>query len=659
MERLTNVQVTDFLRDYAKYSDTELLEESKTKTELEKIAKARGIQLKGSKDLAGFKTIYTFANKANKNRARLPKKALLKALPSIIGKPIDVDHNRRYVIGHYIDYKYIQKDDMVVAYGVLYKSNFAEEWETAKQLFKSKKLSTSYEIWCPTKKRRKLDDGTYELLDQEIAGGALLFKDEPAFEDAKVLEMAKKRIDEQEDELVYASKYKDEDLIKSNDVVVMPQKTKIKCANCGEEFESGIDSNIKCPKCLAIVDKAGQMVYPPQIKDFKLLCPACKVNNWLIYAKTDTGAKLRCLSCAKEYKVTFAKTKDETVAKHFQFLYTGRVRCLQCGKTIEVSGTSAIKDRMVICPYCKLEFSYNIMENGKYKKISKVEEITSKNIDNLNKSSEKGGTEMADKEKVKKASEEKVEETHDFLEKSEIENKDEISKRLAETKDEISHEEEAKAETEDTKEEKAEVVEETPTEATEDDVVEEEKTEAEAESKDEKAEDDDKAEEEQPEAKVEEAEEAPKAEENAVEEAKKDKYYKTKTIRKALAKTRDLEKASADMVEKQKAGVRKMTKKYLELKKASEDKIKFYMDNAKKIIKRRAEVEGSGISDEDLMNDDKFERAKAELENAKLKAQLEKGSEIVGSKVEHKDDAWYAEKRRKINEQAFPNRDEE
>jgi len=152
-ERITNVDIINFLKDFEKESVTEILEEGKEKDEIVKIAQARGINLKNNKDLAGFKTIYTFADKANKNNARLPKGKLLRALPTLVGKPVDIDHNRRYVVGHYIDYRYRQKENMVVAYGVFYKSNFGEEWEKAKKLFKAKKLSTSYEIWCPKEKR--------------------------------------------------------------------------------------------------------------------------------------------------------------------------------------------------------------------------------------------------------------------------------------------------------------------------------------------------------------------------------------------------------------------------------------------------------------------------------------------------------------------------
>jgi hypothetical protein len=95
MEKITNIQIQEFLQDFEATSELYLLDEGKEKNELVAIAKTKGINLRDNKDLAGFKTIYTFANKANANKARLPKEVLLKALPTMIGKPVDIDHNRR------------------------------------------------------------------------------------------------------------------------------------------------------------------------------------------------------------------------------------------------------------------------------------------------------------------------------------------------------------------------------------------------------------------------------------------------------------------------------------------------------------------------------------------------------------------------------------
>jgi hypothetical protein len=430
MQRLTNTQVQEFLKDWEENSSTEILEEGK-KNEIIQIAKAKGIDLRKNKDLAGFKTIYTFANKANKNRARLPKEVLLKALPTMIGKPVDIDHNRRYVIGHYIDYRYHQKEDMVVAYGVFYKSSFAEEWEEAKKLFKEKKLATSYEIWCPQNKRRMLKDDTYELLEQEIAGGALLYKEQPAFEDAKVLELAKENL-EREKDLIYASddKYKKDEIIvckdnkceliwegKDTDTTTIdvsmdgtsnmveeqekPRITKIKCSNCSEELDyNGIDVRVKCPKCFALLNKEGVMQYPPQIKDFKVLCPSCKVNNWLILSKKEDYIELRCQSCSREFKADFAIAKVDMKEKlsSFPFLYSGKVSCYQCNNIIEFFDISSkTKQRTLKCKKCGLEFSIDITQE-KYKTISKIEELKR---DKIEKSS-KGGNMMEYKVELSK-----------------------------------------------------------------------------------------------------------------------------------------------------------------------------------------------------------------------------------------------------------------
>ena len=63
-EILTSAIVQEFLEDFEKNSITELLEEGKEQNEIFQIAEARGIKLKDRQCLAGFKTVYTFANKA-------------------------------------------------------------------------------------------------------------------------------------------------------------------------------------------------------------------------------------------------------------------------------------------------------------------------------------------------------------------------------------------------------------------------------------------------------------------------------------------------------------------------------------------------------------------------------------------------------------------
>ena len=431
-EKLTTSSVQEFLKDFLTYSETSILEEGKEKDDILEVAQARGYNLKDNPDLAGFKTIYTFADKANLNRARLPKEKLLKALPGMIGKPVDIDHTRDFVVGHYIDYRYKQAEDMVVAYGVFYKSNFGEEWATAQKLFKSGKLGTSYEIWCPKNKRKYLPDGTYELTEMEIAGGGLMFKEKPAFENAKVLELAKKHSEERAQELVMASvkKYDGEEIITSAEssiaaraeaiskvafvpveqpkvvapvitevkqvvtpsnvapvvpvvtppvVPVVPIIPKILCGNCKKEFDNvgaiANQSDKKCPNCQAIVDAAGVVKYPPQIMDFNMSCPGCHATNWLLKSSTEDIVNVNCLSCKKEYNFYFEKTQDATIKDQILWLYIGSANCPQCNTYMPFSTVSSAETKELKCPSCQLNFTVPINKSKSKRKISKIEEV--------------------------------------------------------------------------------------------------------------------------------------------------------------------------------------------------------------------------------------------------------------------------------------------
>ena len=423
--KLQDVQF--FLNDYELFSETEILEEGKEKEDIISIAKAKGINLKDNKDLAGFRTIYIFANKANKNRTRVPKEKLLKRLPTIIGKPIDIDHIRKYVVGHYIDYRYKEKEDMVIAYGVFYKSNFGTEWEQAKKLFANKKLATSYEIWCPLEKRKQLEDGTRELEEIDLAGGALLFKEKPAFEDAKVLEVAMKNIEESNKELIFASEYKDNDIIVANNPFlesikqnaeklqaeketqlkqeelkkqqeikekkkeepkqqepllqeVKPETKIIVCSNCKKDIDILTTPEIsqglvKCPACFSLVNRqTGEMRYPPQIMDFNTNCPSCGMTNWRLLSNLDKEAKLQCMSCSKQFNIKF-KTKSSdlsNIASQINFLYSTYATCIQCRKVIPIEVVSKVDSTEVHCPRCGLKFPYNLKKSNPLRQIEEI-----------------------------------------------------------------------------------------------------------------------------------------------------------------------------------------------------------------------------------------------------------------------------------------------
>lgn len=675
---ITNVQMEEFLKDYKENSQTILLEEGAERNELEKITKANGMDIKNSRDLGIFKTIYAFSNEANANGAILPKKELLRILPQIIGKPININHDRSIVVGHYIDYKYLDKEDTVVAYGVYYKSYYSDLWKKANKLFKSKKLSSSFEIWSPKDKRREKADGTYELRSMEIAGGALIYEDEdnqPAFKNAKVLMMAKEKA-ENNLELVYASKHKEEELIcvnklNTSDIPNIPTALKINCSNCEEAFETADVVNIKCPKCRAILNREGVMQYPPQVIDFKIMCPGCQINNWLILSKNVDNAKLRCMSCTKEYNILFTKPK-KSFTNRMNFIYTGNVTCYQCHTRIPVESVSSLNKRTTKCPKCGLNFSFDTY-NETFKKISNIEEIIK---DIVNKSSEKGGKPMDKKETVAKTSEQKIDKNEKPIkaeeEKKETPKQDESKKeevKKEETKVEEKPEEPKVKEPkkdDDKKEEQPEKpkVDDAPKPEVKDEKKEEQKVE-EKQDEEQKVEvkDDKKIEENKEEKKVdvEKVEKDLTKLEDEVEKAKKrdmqiasliEKHQKL--IKKAVTKIRTLRKESKTVIESAsdketllKAGVKKAVKQYIEFKKQAEEKIEFYKANAITIIERR-DIVGEGLTDEELVNDDKFERAKLEMELAKTKAKFNIADEIVSSKK--RDNSYYAKMKKKIDD---------
>jgi len=667
MERITNIQVEDFLRDFEENSTVEILEEGKETNEIFQIAKARGIDLKKNKDLAGFKCIYAFTDRPNRNGAILPEKPFLKALPSMIGKPINIGHQRTYVIGHILDYRYQLKEKRAIMYGTLYKSNFIEEWEQVKKDFKAKKLNVSFEIWSPKNKRKELPDGTYELYDQEIAGCAILFRDEePAFDGARVLALAKK-LETEQPELVYASKYKEDEIIicesgkcktiscklenADTEMIETPKQTpKIKCSNCEEEFEYAGIGDIKCPKCFAILNKMGLMIYPPQIKDFRITCPSCRINRWLILNQCEKGAKLRCLHCSKEYYVEFSKKKINELAQKMDFVYIGRATCLQCGKINDVVGTSAIKIKTVKCKRCGLEYSYDITQDSQ-KQIAKIEEIKKEQT------SEQGGNEMAKEKKIEK----KVEPIVEVKEKSKVEEQPK-AEGTPKAKEKPEAKETPKAEVAPKTEEKVEKAEapkkETPVKKEQPKVEEKAKVETTPV----------KAEENAGEKKSEKVEEksVKKVEEKKVEkpvdknDKKVDEKVSEKTDEKSTEeKAKPVEQAKeekpeiADLLKK---GINKLASMVISLRKEiktvkenTEKVIAFYKVNAEEINARRKELgdNAKDLTDKQILEDENYAKAKANKENASIET-----SATIGDK-DANDNEHYKQIHKKIDGIAF------
>ena len=380
-------KILDFLHDYESNVEVIVLEESKQrKNELIQIAKAKGILVEGSFDLAVIKMVYVFPDKANGNRVRVPKDELLKRLPTLIGKPLNLDHIRRYTIGYFIDYRYIEKENKVIAYAIFFKEIFKDEWKQLVKLIKQKKLTNSYEIWSDKKLTEENSDGTKTLHNLQIGGGAIIWKEKPAFKEAYVLEEAKKQLENpKEMELIYACLNKEGfcSLNSCNaELVIAGQEglqtipvqkpntpMKIVCSNCGRNFEYNFipgqtNAQIKCTNCFAILDSTGKMIYPPQLRNFNLSCPECRnTNNWLILSKNNKEdiARIKCLSCSKEYNIKFkAEGIKSHIIKKLTFLRTGVVPCIQCGRRNDFAVPSTQPIVHIKCKKCGLQYTFDV-----------------------------------------------------------------------------------------------------------------------------------------------------------------------------------------------------------------------------------------------------------------------------------------------------------
>jgi len=174
-----------WLADMSKNTRYEILEAGSKDGELERIAAKFGVQLPCN-DLAVFKGTYAYIDRTNLNGCSLPEDEVIRALGTLRGKAIDFDHLRKRVVGYHLDAAL--EGNEIVCYGIFFKGNFPEDYDIIKQCMKEGKLGISFEAWGDHSQR---EDGDYDLINIEFAGGALLIASEPAFPGAGVLELAK------------------------------------------------------------------------------------------------------------------------------------------------------------------------------------------------------------------------------------------------------------------------------------------------------------------------------------------------------------------------------------------------------------------------------------------------------------------------------------
>lgn len=234
-------KVEKFLSDMSYNSTFRFLDmgSDKDKKKLLEVAKSNNLVLP-AQDLSVFECVYAFTDRENKNGCTLPRNEVEKALKTLRGKSIDLDHMRKSVVGHWIDAKL--DGDTIIAYGAIFKGSFQEDYDVIQELFNKGNLAVSFEAWGKRIPNGTVDGG-YDLTNIEFAGGALLLRSEPAFDGAGVLEMAKDRVLEMAKVMTAPKTFAhevDEDLEKARMYVsdmdgIMRSLSQIDCPSCKEQ----------------------------------------------------------------------------------------------------------------------------------------------------------------------------------------------------------------------------------------------------------------------------------------------------------------------------------------------------------------------------------------------------------------------------------------
>jgi len=173
------------LKDMSHNTRYSFLEQGSDSEKLEEIAAKFGVKLPAN-DLAIFKGTYAYIDRTNLNGCSLPEGEVKEALSTLRGKAVDFDHLRKRVVGYFIDAEL--NGNEIICYGIFFKGNFPEDYDIIKECMAQGNLGISFEAWGDHVAR---EDGDYDLVDIEFAGGALLIASDPAFPGAGVLELAK------------------------------------------------------------------------------------------------------------------------------------------------------------------------------------------------------------------------------------------------------------------------------------------------------------------------------------------------------------------------------------------------------------------------------------------------------------------------------------
>jgi hypothetical protein len=281
--------IAQYLYDIAEESKSEIIELAKD-SELIDIAKKMNL-IVPNPDIAILKTIYARTDVPNRNGISLPKEAVEKGLPTLIGKQANWSHlGKNHICGWILDAKL--EGEFIIIYVAIFKSIFNEEFDKVQKMFESGSLSCSFEIW------NRSEDGKSVLHDlgnniKSISpiifhGVGILIGDEekPACPEAyakKLLAIFKKDIIKDAENIINSNT--EADLIYAS--LILDELECQKCNKC--KLENKGVNNVEIPneivkivaeeaKKLEVAKKLCPECQQP-IKDDEEICAVCKLKK--------------------------------------------------------------------------------------------------------------------------------------------------------------------------------------------------------------------------------------------------------------------------------------------------------------------------------------------------------------------------------------------
>lgn len=217
--------------------------------------------------LGFFHFIYAPIEESNRNNVRLAEEAVEDAITQLRGTQANINHDRLGGCGSIID-AWVTENDEIEIVTSFFKTLYPKDYEKALELYEKGELFVSFELRVAKKDIELLADKTRRLHKVEFEGVGILLGENPAYPNARALEMAMQKIEsmlnEDSPELVFAnakeiSKHwtRIGELLEKTISEKQEEKTtseeasyKCECLECGKVFTSKEHcKDTKCPEC--------------------------------------------------------------------------------------------------------------------------------------------------------------------------------------------------------------------------------------------------------------------------------------------------------------------------------------------------------------------------------------------------------------------------